>query len=259
MTYAWRVAPSRLLFTIDRRRCPFGCEYCFASFDDPAILPTLSEIEANPHRASGTDFIYPGCDVEIFARNDWNQVLRRSAALHRSMSLATKAKLTESQIRTLAELAHDYSMCGLFIKLGVSVSTKYALATIEPRTATYEERLDNARRLVGSGVHAALLLRPLLPQVNADEYDEILYDFRPYTDVLLVGELWLSASTSAVDGENCRKHPVGWLSSEITWIKRHAPELVEHVLTSASAYKYDAFTSDLDLMSHVASRYRPIR
>lgn len=244
----------RLLFSIDARRCPFGCTYCFARFDSYSPTLTLNEVENDLSILEGVDIVYPACDSDLFGRKDYAQVLHRSAALRRSISLSTKALLRDEHLQGLNETKMKLPETAA-LKVGISISLKHQIAMTEPRASAYAERIASLKRLRRYRIENCLVLRPLLPDVTRDEYYEILDDAEGSTDRVLLGDEWLEGEPTpeelASDGRELRHEAVSWLQGSPLWPKRVDHELHAAVAAYARDLGYRVFESDLDVMADV--------
>lgn len=243
--------PKRLLFAIDKRRCPFGCTYCFAGFGTYGESIVLADVEADPSRLDGIDVVYPACDSDLFARSDYDSVLNRTAALGRSVSISTKAPIRSQHLDALAAATARLRGRGI-IKVGVSISTKSRIAELEPRSGDYASRLRSLQLLRVAGVANCLVLRPLLAEVGFEEYEEILLDSVGLTDCVLLGDEWLDDPAREPNGTQpaeIRLERVNWLPGQPLWPKRVDLELHRSVAEVAKRLGFRTFESDLDVMA----------
>lgn len=250
----------RLPLTLDNRKCPFGCTYCFTRFSQYEPPLSLEELEAASHLAQGIDVLYLACDVDLFAYRRWSEYLDRAVAFDRSISVATKAALSSADAARLGEIAAAMRSRGLVLKLAVSCSTASRITELEPRTATFAQRIENLRLLREVGVTASLLLRPLLPDVADEEYEQIVEVGMRHTSLIVIGDEY-------VDEDEARRRPtgvlsapvakraVGWLRSPASWPVRMAGERRKAHLTRAVLQRGgQLYHSDLDLMAALLAR-----
>jgi hypothetical protein len=250
----------RLLLQLDSQPCPFGCTYCFASFEQYERPDhTLADVEISPELLDGIDVIYPACDTEFFARADWRVVLERSALLGRSISISTKAGLSAPVVNAVAEVSQRLANAGRVLKIGVSVATKSLVAELEPRTPSYAARLKTAERLAAAGIPTALVLRPLLPEIPLAEYEEVMEDFGHVTPIVLVGDEWLGRDArptiSAISGEiRVARKAVNWLAEAPLWRQRSIDGRVAHLRGIGAQRGLSVVQTDLDVMAFWLSR-----
>jgi len=262
MTSESPLVEPRLMLSIDAEPCPFRCSYCFADFADYTRRPTLDDAIFCPDMLNAIEVVYPACDVDLFVRADAAAILERTVTLGRSISVSTKACLSARHLRALVKAKAALSLVGHTIKVGVSVSTKYSVALIEPGTPSYESRLRSLRALGLAGVPTALVLRPLLAEISDREYEEILKDCANLSDTVLFGDEWVDEvserrNVAGADGapETALERP-RWLAEAPLWRKRTIPGRAEHLAACAGALGYRAYHSDLPLMEHLIGEQR---
>lgn len=262
-----RSAPSahgRLLLSLASEPCPFGCTYCFADFSQYSPGPTLDELEADPRLLGGVRVIYPACDADLFVRRDAAEVLIRTAGLRRSISISTKARVSPSHIELLQRLNRELGDFGQLLKVGVSFSNRSRVAEIEPRTPTYERRLETLSRLRHAGIPTIAVLRPLLADIDDAEYEALIADVAPFVPGVLMGDEYLDTQESrrrvpwriAVGPTGVRSRSVNWLASPTVWPVRETPGRIGRLSAHASSLGLAAYTSDLQVMDSLIRRAR---
>lgn len=240
------------MLTIDERRCPFGCTYCFRDFTQYSLPPTLSEIEADPSLLDGIDVVYPACDVDLFARPDAFAILERTLAFERVVSISTKAGLSSKAVARISKMNDRLRDVGALLKVGISITTKYETHRLEPKAPGYESRLRTLRALREAAVPTALILRPILLDVPADEHAEIIKEAGVIAGAVLVGDEWVDASTRARRSvpagafEDLRH--VNWIADMPLWPVRPAAERSQELSRLARSLTLEWFESDLDLI-----------
>src|ERR1700690_1300735 len=231
----------RLLLTLEGRHCPFGCSYCFATFKAYSRPLSLEAVERDPSQLEGIDVVYPACDIDLFACSDAIDVLERTAALGRSISVSTKAAISAERTKRIASIAKRMPR-GSVLKIGASFSTKKRLAEIEPRTADYASRIRTLRFLSECGVTTSLVLKPVRAEIPASEYCEIIRDAELFTRMVLVGEEYLDPDGPDVSAET---RAVTWLPSSPRWPVRATPEQLRVIADYADSRGLECFSSDL--------------
>lgn len=250
---------TRLLTSPSAPPCPFACTYCFANFSQYQSMNGLEQLIEDPSQFPSADFLYPDCDNEFFVTPGWRGWLQSLAKMSYSLSFSTKARLADSHVRLLAEANLSLRGRGQFLKVGVSIGRKHALSEVEPGAPRYEQRIDTLRKLAESGVPNALVLRPLLAEVDVAEYREIVADAAPYTRVMLIGDEWLDGEDPRVPASGMSKaqtsmHPVNWLPDRPSWGKRRVSGLAEALHDAAALQRIECFDSDLALMAKLSLR-----
>ena len=246
---------ARMLVTIDEQPCPYGCSYCFTKFSQYDRPMNLAMLESSSSLLDNIDVLYPACDVDLFARSDALTVLERVVALGRSISISTKAPLRQSVVSTIAGHAGQMAHTGKILKIGVSFATKYHVPDIEPRTPSYNMRLDALRSLGQEEIPCAAVVKPLLADIPDSEYEEILDDVGGITPYVLLGEEWLDSRPERQ--RSCikepreaivSKQPVTWIGGKPDWPIRETPDRLDRLNKYAANLGLDVSESDIDLM-----------
>lgn len=246
----------RLLLSLASEPCPFGCTYCFADFSQYSPGPTLEDVEADSRLLDGVQVVYPACDGDLFVRRDAAEVLIRTAALRRSISVSTKARLRPSHITLLQRLNRELGELGQILKVGVSFSNRSRAKEIEPRTPTYDRRLETLGRLQDAGIPTIAVIRPLLADIDDAEYEALLADVALLAPGVLMGDEYLDAkesrrrvpSRTATGPTGVRARSVKWLAPAAVWPVRETPGRIRRLSAHASSLGLAAYTSDLQAM-----------
>jgi hypothetical protein len=245
----------RLLLTLAGRHCPFGCSYCFAAFRAYSRPVTFESVERDRSQLEGIDVIYPACDVDLFAYSDAIEILERAALLGCSISVSTKAALTEERVERIASIATRMRAQGHVLKIGSSFSTKRGIHDTEPRTATYDSRMLTLQLLNQYRVTTSIVLKPVRVEIPAREYCEIVRDAERFTRLVLIGEEYLDpdASTNLI----AETRIVGWASGQPTWPVKGAADHLRGIADYARSLGLECFFSDLELMDFASRTSLP--
>ena len=241
----------RLLLTIPGKRCPFACHYCFARFTQYRNSLTLDRLRENPRLLKNVDFVYPACDTDLFAYPEALDHLWEIEALGRSICVSTKAPISTGTADELAELNKSLNAKGRFIKIGLSFATKRHVPTIEPRTSTYEARLEALGELSQRNVPTSVILKPLLTEIPTQEYLEILEDTGRITRAFVVGDEYLdikSLEGARTGSSRIERRRVAWAHGEPIWPVRIASEHTKQIQAFLEKHGLACYHSDLDLM-----------
>ena len=237
--------------------CKAGCKYCFSKWNGVyAEQPQLS-IE---HICDGAAIIYPCCDGEFFDQLDiidaTKSIMEKMEKVY--VSISTKCAVTDSQLMSIIDLNNFLKNEGKgFVKFSVSISNKSRLSEIEPRTASYEERIDIVRRLVSAGIPSSLTLKPILPFIPDSEYFEILEDFSAVVNRVTVGGLYVCPNTPFYkqyikDRYSLEKRQVNWLEEKPSWDYVSDLAKITRIKQRATELGMQAYDCDADLVTALA-------
>jgi hypothetical protein len=244
------------------RSCQYGCVYCFAKFDQFAAnhsLPSLSDDQVRED-----DIIYPTCDGEFFSdRRAVSKVedLVNSTRNSVRVSISVKSRITAKQAQFLHLMNGRLAAAGRgLIKCSISLCTKHQVKKYEPRTPSYLHRLDALKSLADKQVPTSVNLKPILPCVPEEEYEEMIADTAPYTTVYLLGGLYIDSTTEF--GNEIRSkysslitiRPVDWLPNRPNWEYCENPQQLESVRRSIIANGAQVFDTDLLVMDYLFSQ-----
>jgi hypothetical protein len=228
---------------------PIWCRYCFADFSQYERPLSFADVEHFPGLLEGIDVIYPACDVDLFATSKPLDVLRRAASLGPSISVSTKAALSDKLVTGLATVTEELQTRDRILKIGISISTKRNCGALEPRAARYAARLENLRLLQRASVPSCLVLKPILSDVPLAEYCEIVSNAAGLTECILIGDEYLDMSTPRISPGVLSQRPVGWAVNQPTWpVSVHA-EHKAAIKRYAERLGFSVFDSDLELMA----------
>jgi hypothetical protein len=260
--------PKRTLFT-STRTCPFGCRYCFAKFDHFGSTERLAEFSIETIKEG--HIIYPTCDSEFFSDLQAVTVLEELVSSTHSpilVSISVKSPISQTRARFLRSLNErlDFGGHGL-IKCSVSLSTKYHVEKYEPRTPSYNLRVQALKALAEEGIPTSVNLKPVLPMIAATEYEEVIDDTAQYVDAYLIGGLYIDPTSEfgliikSDYSQLITRRPVNWLPNRPTWDYCEDPLQIGSICRSIRAAKRKAFHTDIDLMAYLSVFYndRPVR
>ena len=239
--------------------CHAGCKYCFAYWKD--IYKSQPSIEAAmPHNDS--TIIYPCCDGELFEQNDIIDNIKSVAHKVKNLyvSVSTKRIITCEEIGRLISLNEWLKEKERgFVKFSVSVTTKSRIDEIEPRAASYNERLLIVEKLKNANILTSLNIKPILPFVSELEYFEILNDFSKYTNHVMLGGLYVNPSSpfynTYIDGVfDCVIRKVGWLDNCPEWYYIEDECKTKKIIEHALKLNMQVYKSDVDLINTIKNR-----
>lgn len=236
--------------------CLNKCQYCFEAFNEykfPAISYDRVEKLDN-------SIIYPACNTELFLNEqliDFFKEYIDKGSFFNVFSFSTKNNINENDLLLIKEINDNLKEKKIGeIKISISITNKYKIDELEEGTATYIERLSLAENLLRKNIKTSVIIKPILPFIQIDEYKEIVDD---YTNLgvshFVVGDLYIGEKTSFYKNYIVNKYEVtpkviSWIESFPTWKKitnDMRPKISNYIL-GKKAYVYD---SDLELMENL--------
>lgn len=173
------------------------------------------------------------------------------------VSISTKRAISLNLLTSLDEL-NQYLTANQkgFIKISVSVTTKHMLERIEPDTDDYRQRQLFFDELQRRGFQTSLIIKPVLPFIDTDEYREIIADF-PSCELFMLGDLYVDERTdfyrTYVEGKyELGEKTVNWLDSSPRWRYVVQDEKVRALADYIQRQGKRVFFSDADLIQWLA-------
>lgn len=234
-------------------RCNAGCKYCFTKWNGIYAEQPLFGLE---HTSEKEAIIYPCCDGEFFEQSNYIEIAKNMMENMERVyfSISTKSIVTEQMLEVISEL--NNLLCSEnkgFVKFSISVSNKSQIDEIEPGTLAYIKRLETAQQLVQAGIPSSLTLKPILPFVPDEEYFEIINDFSPIINRMLVGGLYVCPKTQFyseyINGQHMtEKRQVQWLVGKPTWDYVGDMQKLSRIKEHAACLGIQTFDSDIDVI-----------
>lgn len=219
--------------TID---CNNNCLYCFAKWGKYK-QPLWKGIREDKN--IGGRIIYPCCDGEFFQQDiDLRHIIKDAQTENCYISISTKNLISEEQILELVKVNEYLTNHNVgFVKIGIPFTTKYRIEEIECNTASYEERVDMAKKLITYGFKVCVIFKPILPFISIDEYKEIVKDLS-FVNKFLLGDLYVDKKSifyrDYISKElEIKERKVGWLKENLIWDvieqKEKKSQLVDYI------------------------------
>jgi DNA repair photolyase len=203
------------------RRCSFNCKYCFRTIDDYKN----QEIFNSHAFYDGFDIIYPSCDSEIIINKELLDYIEKSILVkdYTIISFSTKAKMSNNVIEKINLINQILTNKNKgFIKVSVSITNISMVDELEPFASSFEERIETLKLLNEYRIPNSVILKPILPFIDTEEYMEIIDITSKYTKCFLIGGLYISEGTEFynqyIKGRyKVVKKNVEWLDSKPEW------------------------------------------
>lgn len=179
------------IFLHSEDKCKSQCAYCFAKWDDLYVPPVNKEIDCEENVL----VYYPTCDTDFSLNPNIYKEIISAYNNEKSLifSFSTKNTISSTDIEKLIDLNNEIRHG--FVKVSVSFTTKYRIDEIENNTSSYEERIDLLRTLKQKGIKTSVILKPILPFIDNNEYFEILDDTK-FINNYLIGGLYINSNNA---------------------------------------------------------------
>ena len=250
-------------------RCSSGCKYCFAHQPDYQKFEDFSN-QAYERMTSTYNIVYPSCDGEFFNNpNTINQLdLMRKNVLGKNIifSITTKAILDEEEIKEISRINKEMIEQNKgFIKVSVTISNQSMIQEIEPNTSNFFERIDTLEMLRKYDIPSSVILKPLLPFIDIQEYIDIIRTTLKYTDLYLIGELYININSDFYKKYIKKDYHVDlktveWLDNKKMYRVIETTEMQHRIkdwiigLYSVKGIKPNIFENDTELLLYIKNR-----
>jgi DNA repair photolyase len=207
----------RQLFS-SKEKCLNGCLYCFSKWDtfEKQDLFDIEEIK------SESKVIYPCCDSELILNANTIDKMFEIAKIRNAttiFSIATKNSIPIEVLELLSITNQRLIDQNLgFIKISVSFSNKSLIGKIEKGTASYSERIDLLENINQKNIPSSVILKPILPFIDTQEYIDIVTDALMFTKCYLLGDLYINTQSNFY--KEYLEGRYSHLEREVSWLKR---------------------------------------
>ncbi len=211
---------SRLLASMGDAKCPLGCIYCFVDNDEYKYLEKIDKdnnFEILKLEASNVEVIQPACDIEIFLVPQVLEKLSELAKLGKSISFATKFKITEETAIKLSSLNQQLSIKGAILQIAVSFSRLENWKEIELYAPSPNERLKTLKLLYENEIPTTVAIRPLLPFIPEKELIELIDITQQYCYGYISGPVYTTPALKAYMKQ--KKIEANIELNKVSWMK----------------------------------------
>lgn len=247
---------SRSLFSGDHI-CPSNCLYCFAKWLDYNCQSTLRDWQ----NQAMCPVVYPCCDSD-FERNSeilpqlWKMAKELSSLY---VSISTKHTVNDDILTQYKDLNRSLIDNGKgFVKISVSITTKYRIQELEQCTDAYDERRKFFSYLKSLGFATSIIFKPVLPFIDYDEYKEIIDDFSD-CQYFLLGNLYINESTEFyrryIENQyDLAERQISWLDERPLWKYVIQTKKLKKIAKYIQSLDKFVFNNDIDLIEHIVRR-----
>ena len=233
-------------FCSGKNVCENGCKYCFASWRNAPKFSRTVNILSNMGQES---IIYPICDSELLQQGEecWDFLSHvMSMPTIKMLCISTKNEWSDAAISKLIRMSTLHNNC--IIKLNISLTCRNNVLDIEPYAASYESRIDLFRRLSKKKIMVGVMLKPLLPFIQAEEYVQIIEEVIPYCNRFVIGDLYVDCATDFYneyirDTFLVEKRYCSWMNREVDFVVHPQRQYIKDFICKVGGLVYE---SDLE-------------
>jgi len=229
-------------------KCPNGCKYCFANFRE-YFNKTQIGIEEE------IDIIYPSCDSELFLSEIEGFLVNQKHI--KIISLSTKNIISQENLCRIKELNETIlKNRNGFIKLSVSFTCKNMVSIIEPRCATYNQRIELLSKISSIDIPTSVIFKPILPFIPVEEYYEIITDTMMYSNLYLIGGLYFEKNSKFNEEHTLSQYltenrEINWLEHKPIWAYIPSTDIIDKIKSRINEFNLQAFDSDISLIQTI--------
>lgn len=196
--YGLKIDEERVL-TYSKLICPLECTYCFVDSmtqeqEKGVSYLTNEQINLLQNLPEHVKTIMLGCDTEFFQnKKDALDVLNKLKYLGKDLSVITKLPLSESYIKDIASIAKEVEENGNIFSFSISIPciSEVSLQKYEPKVPNPERRIETLQNMFNEGVSTMVAIRPLLPDLENTELEEIINSTKDFVIGYYSGPLYL--------------------------------------------------------------------
>jgi len=241
--------------------CYNKCQYCFEIFN----TNKFSEISCRDVENFNLNncIIYLSCDTEFLFLDKraiafFDEYVLKSKNFN-VFSFSTKNNIDESNLSCIKDINDKLKERNIGeIKISISLSNKHKINEIEEGTATYKERLSSAKKLLQNGIKTTVLIKPVLPFIEIEEYQEIVNDFMSIgIRHFVTGSLYFKEDTpffeKYIKGKdyNITTKEIHWIGNKPIWSQIYSSDTINKLSEYISSLNGFHYNSDKELICDI--------
>lgn len=195
------------------KKCKFGCIYCFTKEN----YETNGQQPLNDVELEEIELIQPFSDYDVFACEDcdWENEINMFSQYEKILSFATKAYISDETACKLSDINKRLQKKRAFLHVGISITTIKYIKEVEPRTSSFECRVESLKNLCKYNIPCSVIFRPVLPILDCEDIEKIVSETYQYCNNYIIGPLYLNRSIqSYLEGKGYeiigKPHSVNW-------------------------------------------------
>ena len=186
------------VLTYSNIACPLDCKYCFANEvirgreNEKGIYLSEEQFGLLEQLPPEITTIMLGCDTEFLQdKAQALQMLERLSTMSKDISVITKLPLNDEFIADLSRINNALRMNDNILTFSVSLACTDSKAKWEPHAPSIDSRVETLRKVYETGIDTMVAIRPLIPNVQRSELDQIVDMTKDYAFGYYSGPLYL--------------------------------------------------------------------
>lgn len=209
------------VLTTTSKKCNLGCTYCFASDKNyiPPKVISLAEVSC----LGDYKLVQPACDTEFFLDSNAFDILEHLLTYEHDVAICTKLPMSKSKLEKLKKLKEKFH--NQTLNISVSFTSWDSYKEYEPYAPTPQIRLNLLKKLHNSGLHTAVNIRPLIPNVPNWELKKIIQKTHGFTKGYVSGDYW-TTNPKEFNDCNVKQDDPKWMENKIPklWYRVKSPD-----------------------------------
>lgn len=236
-----------------RKVCSNKCSYCFATFKQF----DKQEFFSNNKLDLGFEVIYPSCDGELIFDDSLIDYIVRSKLVKNDtiISISTKRTIPTTVLNKINKINSELLFHGKgFIKISVSITNKSRISELEGNCAEYKDRIELLAQLKRLNIPSSVIIKPILPFIELEEYFEIIRDIKEYENNVLIGGLYVDNNSPFFKRYIQNQYSVTikdvkWMNGDPMWHFVDDSERQEIIKEYLVDNCFNVFDNDMELIS----------
>ena len=231
------------VLSYSRLICPLDCRYCFTEDlndiqNNSAVYLSEEQFELLKDLPEEIKTIMLGCDTEFFLnKNEALAVLRKLSGLGKDISVITKLSLDDDFVENLRLISGEMKRGGNLITLSISIPCFRSSYKWEPKIPRVEKRINTLKKVTDIGINSMVAIRPLIPNLEKSEINQIVDMTNPYVFGYYSGPLYIKNfkndlfSKEELTELGCTFEEIEphWMPKDNRFIKIENPELMRYL------------------------------
>jgi len=203
------------------------------------------------------ELIMLGCDTEFFqSKQESIEILKKLSNLKKDISVITKLNLPDNFIEEIKKVADIINQNGNLLTFSISLPCYDSAKIWESRAPVPEKRIKTLKSTYSHGLKNLVAIRPLLPSINDEELEKIIFNTHNYCHGYYSGPLYLKSLDLLTEKEKklCtieEKMQPHWMPNNNIFYKVEKPGQMEILKKLIEKYNKPLFDGAADGIKYI--------